>query len=186
MSNIRIAGIGGSLRKESFNSKLLYQAKGLMPSGMDLDVVPIGSLPLYNQDDDENPSPEVKKFKDSLRKASGILIVSPEYNYSLPGFLKNAVDIGSRPSSDNVLRGKPVALMSASIGTFGGMRAQYHWRQVFLFLDMRQISKPEVFVNFAQDKFDNAGKLKDPNTLSLIKELLAHLSNAANEYAAIQ
>ena len=186
MTSIKIAGIGGSLRKDSFNTKLIQLAKELMPDNSVLDIIPVGKLPLYNQDDDEKPTREVVAFKDSLRQSSGVLVVSPEYNYSLPGFLKNAVDIASRPPADNVLRGKPVALMSASSGAFGGMRAQYHWRQVFHFLDMRQISRPEVFVNYAQEKFDQSGRLKDPNTITLIRDLLNHLVNAAIEYSRIQ
>jgi chromate reductase len=186
MTSIKIAGIGGSLRKDSFNTKLIHQAKELMPHNSVLEIVSVGNLPLYNQDDDENPSKEVIAFKDSLRSSHGVLIVSPEYNYSLPGFLKNAVDIASRPPADNVLRGKPVAIMSASSGAFGGMRAQYHWRQVFHFLDMKQIGRPEVFVNHAQEKFDQSGRLKDESTITLIRDLLNHLVNAAIEYSHIQ
>jgi chromate reductase len=176
MEKVTIAAFGGSLRSKSYNGYLLKTASKNVPEGVDFRIAPIRNLPMYNTDEEENPSEAVVNFKNVLRDADGILVVTPEYNYSIPGFIKNAIDIASRPYSDNVLKGKHVAVMSASIGAFGGMRAQYHLRQVFVYLDMKQINKPEVFINFAQDKFDPNGELRDEKSLLLIQELMKKLA----------
>lgn len=176
MEKVTIAAFGGSLRSKSYNGYLLKTASKNVPEGVDFKIAPIRNLPMYNTDEEENPSEAVVNFKNVLRDADGILVVTPEYNYSIPGFIKNAIDIASRPYSDNVLKGKHVAVMSASIGAFGGMRAQYHLRQVFVYLDMKQINKPEVFINFAQDKFDPNGELRDEKSLLLIQELMKKLA----------
>ena len=176
MEKVTIAAFGGSLRSKSYNGYLLKTASKNVPEGVDFRIAPMRNLPMYNTDEEENPSEAVVNFKNVLRDADGILVVTPEYNYSIPGFIKNAIDIASRPYSDNVLKGKHVAVMSASIGAFGGMRAQYHLRQVFVYLDMKQINKPEVFINFAQDKFDPNGELRDEKSLLLIQELMKKLA----------
>ena len=176
MEKVTIAAFGGSLRSKSYNGYLLKTASKNVPEGVDFKIAPIRNLPMYNTDEEENPSEAVVNFKNVLRDADGILVVTPEYNYSIPGFIKNAIDIASRPYSDNVLKGKHVAVMSASIGAFGGMRAQYHLRQVFVYLDMKQINKPEVFINFAQDKFDPNEELRDEKLLLLIQELMKKLA----------
>ena len=124
----------------------------------------------------ENTPPEkVKEFKAKIRAADAILIASPEYNYSVSGVLKNAIDWASRPYGDNSFEGKPVAVMSASIGMLGGSRAQYHLRQVFVFLNMHPINKPEVMVPSAADKIDQNGVVTDKTTRGLIKDLLENL-----------
>ena len=176
MEKITIAAFGGSLRRNSFNGYLLKVASRNLPEYVDFRIAPIKDLPMYNADEEEKPTEAVVNFKNVLRNAEGILIVTPEYNYSIPGFIKNAIDIASRPYSDNVLKGKPVAVMSASMGAFGGMRAQYHLRQVFVYLDMKPVNKPEVFINFAQDKFDSNGELKDEKSLLLVQELMKKLA----------
>jgi len=176
MEKVTIAAFGGSLRSKSYNGYLLKTASKNVPEGVDFRIAPIRNLPMYNTDEEENPSEAVVNFKNVLRDADGILVVTPEYNYSIPGFIKNAIDIASRPYNDNVLKGKHVAVMSASIGAFGGMRAQYHLRQVFVYLDMKPINKPEVFINFAQDKFDPNGELRDEKSLLLIQELMKKLA----------
>ena len=177
MEKITIAAFGGSLRSNSFNGYLLGVASRNVPEGVDFRIAPIKDLPMYNTDEEEKPVDAVVNFKNVLRNADGILVVTPEYNYSIPGFIKNAIDIASRPYNDNVLKGKHVAVMSASIGAFGGMRAQYHLRQVFVYLDMKPINKPEVFINFAQDKFDSSGELKDERSLPLVQELMKKLAS---------
>ena len=176
MEKVTIAAFGGSLRSKSYNGYLLKTASKNVPEGVDFRIAPMRNLPMYNTDEEENPSEAVVNFKNVLRDAEGILVVTPEYNYSIPGFIKNAIDIASRPYNDNVLKGKHVAVMSASIGAFGGMRAQYHLRQVFVYLDMKPINKPEVFINFAQDKFDSNGELRDEKSLLLIQELMKKLA----------
>ena len=176
MEKVTIAAFGGSLRSKSYNGYLLKTASKNVPEGVDFRIAPMRNLPMYNTDEEENPSEAVVNFKNVLRDADGILVVTPEYNYSIPGFIKNAIDIASRPYNDNVLKGKHVAVMSASIGAFGGMRAQYHLRQVFVYLDMKPINKPEVFINFAQDKFDPNGELRDEKSLLLIQELMKKLA----------
>ena len=119
---------------------------------------------------------KVMEFKSKIRDADGILIATPEYNYSVPGVLKNAIDWASRPYGDNAFDGKPVAIMSASIGMLGGARAQYHLRQMFVFLNMHPVNRPEVMVTFAQDKFDADGKLVDENTKKYVSKLLQNLA----------
>jgi chromate reductase len=117
----------------------------------------------------------VKEFKAKIRAADAILIVTPEYNYSIPGVLKNAIDAASRPYGDNPFEGKPVAVIGASIGMVGTARAQYHLRQTFVFLNMFPINHPEVMISYAQEKFDDDGNLKDEETKELIKDLLRGL-----------
>jgi chromate reductase, NAD(P)H dehydrogenase (quinone) len=120
---------------------------------------------------------KVTEFKSKIREADAILIATPEYNYSIPGVLKNAIDFASRPYGDNPFDDKPVAIMSASIGMLGGARAQYHLRQMFVFLNMHPVNGPEVIVTFAQDKFDANGKLIDETTNKFLKQLLENLAN---------
>ncbi len=122
-----------------------------------------------------NCQKESRNSKNKIRSADAILIVTPEYNYSIPGVLKNAIDWASRPPGDNAWKGKPVALMSASTGRFGGARAQYHLRQCLVFLDMHPLNRPEVMVSNAKDSFDEQGKLKDDKTRMLVTELLNDL-----------
>jgi chromate reductase len=121
------------------------------------------------------PPPRVKEFKAKIRAADAILIATPEYNYSIPGVLKNAIDWASRPYGNNAFEGKPVAIMSASIGMLGGTRAQYHLRQTFVFLNMYPINRPEVIVTFAPEKIDEKGIVTDENTRKFMKELLENL-----------
>jgi len=170
---LKIVGLVGSLRQDSFNKALMAKAQQLCPAEAEIEIVGI-DLPLFNQDFEKNPPPLVLDFKKKIRSADAILIASPEYNYSIPGALKNAIDWASRPYGDNSLEGKPVAIMSASIGMLGGARAQYHLRQIFVFLDMHPLNRPEVMVPFAAEKFKN-GELQDKKTEEKISELLAAL-----------
>lgn len=172
---IIILGFAGSLRKNSYNKALLQAAKELVPKGVKLEVFDLEGIPPFNQDLEEKMPSRVKEFKAKIKAADAILIATPEYNYSMPGVLKNAIDWASRPYGDNAFDGKPVALMSASIGMLGGARAQYHLRQVLVALNMYPLNRPEVIVPFATEKIDDEGKLADENTREKIKELIEEL-----------
>lgn len=172
---VNILGFAGSLRKDSYNKALLREAVKLVPTGAKIELFDLEGIPPFNQDLEQSMPDRVKEFKAKIRAADAILIVTPEYNYSIPGVLKNAIDWASRPYPDNSFQGKPVAMMSASTGLLGGARAQYHLRQVFVFLDMHPINKPEVFVTFAPSKFDEKGVLTDETAKELIRKLLENL-----------
>jgi chromate reductase len=174
---IRILGFAGSLRKNSYNKALLRAAVELVPKSAVLETFDLEGIPPYNQDLETQPPQKVKAFKAKIRAADAILIVTPEYNYSFPGVLKNAIDWASRPYPDNSFDGKPVAVMGASTGMLGTARAQYHLRQCFIFLNMYPTNLPEVFVTFAREKFDENGGLKDENTKKLIVKTLENLTS---------
>jgi len=172
---VNILGFAGSLRKDSYNKALLREAAKLVPSSAKLEIFDLEGIPPFNQDLEQSPPDKVKEFKAKIRAADAILIATPEYNYSIPGVLKNAIDWASRPYPDNSFADKPVAMMSASTGLLGGARAQYHLRQVFVFLDMHPINKPEVIVTFAPSKFDGKANLTDETAKKLVRELLENL-----------
>jgi chromate reductase len=172
---VRILGFAGSLRRGSYNRSLLRAAAELVSGDGSLEIFDLDGIPPFNADQEGSPPERVIEFKSRIRSADAILIVTPEYNYSIPGVLKNAIDWASRPYGDSAFDAKPVALMSASTGMLGGARAQYHLRQTFLFLNMYPVSKPEVFVTFAPQKFDDQGRLTDEKTRELIRELLESL-----------
>jgi len=176
-TKLKILGFAGSLRVGSYNKALLRAATNLLPENATLEIFDLGGIPPFNQDLEMDMPPKVKDFKTKIREADAILIATPEYNYSVPGVLKNAIDFASRPYGDNPFDGKPVAIMSASIGMLGGARAQYHLRQIFVFLNMHPVNGPEVIVTFAQNKFDANGKLVDENTNKFLKQLLENLAN---------
>ena len=174
---MKVLGVGGTLRKGSHSKALLLEAQKLAPEGVVIEITEIGDFPLYNPD---IPMPDnVQKFKDSIRSADAILFSTAEYNYSIPGALKNAIDWGSRPYGDNSWEGKSAAIMSESIGMLGGVRAQGHLRQALLFLDTHPLNRPEVIVGNAKDKFDEQGNLTDEHTKEKIKELLDALAKWA-------
>jgi chromate reductase, NAD(P)H dehydrogenase (quinone) len=176
MSNaVKILGIAGSLRKQSFNRAALRAAQKLAPAGATVDVFELDGIPLYNQDQEANPPARVTEFKLKIREADAILIVTPEYNYSVPGVLKNAIDCASRPYGDSAWAGKPVAIMGATVGTLGTARAQYHLRQMFVFLDMHALNQPEVMITDASKKFDAEGNCTDEGTSTRIAKLLEAL-----------
>ncbi len=156
---------------------LLRAAQELVPDGARLETFELDGLPLFNQDEEQNPHPRVAELKQRVRSADAILFVTPEYNYSIPGVLKNAIDCASRPYGDSAWAGKPVAIMGASVGTLGTARAQYHLRQTFVFLNMYAVNQPEVMVSNAQDRFDQEGRLTDETSKKLIRQLLAELVN---------
>ena len=172
---IHLVGISGSLRKGSFNTMLLKAASELLPNSVTMEFLSIAGIPVYNGDLDipaRAARPEaVKKFRQGLAKADGIVIVSPEYNYSIPGGLKNAIDWASR-GEDSPLIGKHVSLMGATQGQWGTVRMQLAFLPVFTTLKMPHINKFEVFVSLAQKKFDADGKLTDNDTRELLKKHL--------------
>ena len=176
-TKLKFLGFAGSLRVGSYNKALLHAATNLLPKNATLEIFDLNGIPPFNQDLEMDMPEKVTEFKSKIREADAILIATPEYNYSIPGVLKNAIDFASRPYGDNPFDGKPVAIMSASIGMLGGARAQYHLRQVFVFLNMHPINGPEVIVTFAQDKFDANGKLIDENTSKFLKQLLENLAS---------
>ena len=153
---LHILGIAGSLRRNSYNRALLRAAQQLAPEGMTIEAYEeLGTFPLYNGDLEADAFPAVvTEFKERIRAADGILIVTPEYNYGVPGVLKNAVDWASRPARDSAWTGKPLALMGASNGQGGTVRAQLQLRQAAVFLNMHPLNRPEVLVNQVQGKFD--------------------------------
>ena len=172
---ISILAFGGSLRKGSYNKALLRAAQEMVPNDARLEVFDITGIPIFNQDLETNPPPVLKEFKAKVRAADAVLMATPEYNYSIPGFLKNAIDSASRPYGDNAFDGKPVAIMGASVGMLGTARAQYHLRQSCVFLNMHPLNQPEVMVPFAQGKVDENGRVTDQKTRDKIKELLEAL-----------
>ena len=176
-NKLNILGFAGSLRIGSYNRALLRAAGQLLPENTTLEVFDLSDIPPFNQDHEADMPTKVKEFKSKIREADAILISTPEYNYSVPGVLKNAIDYASRPYGDNPFDDKPVAIMSASVGMLGGARAQYHLRQMFVFLNMHPINSPEVILTSASDKFDTEGTLLDENTKKFLTQLLQNLSN---------
>ncbi len=172
---IKILAFAGSLRKGSYNKALVRAAVELAPENVAIEIFDLEGIPPYNQDLENTPPERVNEFKDKIRSADALLIATPEYNYSVPGVLKNAIDWASRPKTGNPLEGKPVAIMSASIGRLGGARAQYHLRQSFVFLNMHPVNQPEVMLPSAADNIDANGRLTNEQTRELIRQLLEAL-----------
>jgi chromate reductase, NAD(P)H dehydrogenase (quinone) len=173
---MNVLGISGSLRKGSFNSAALRAAQGLAPHGMTVAIAEIGDIPLYNEDVRSAglPAP-VTRFRDEIAAADALLFVTPEYNFSIPGVLKNAIDWASRPPNQP-FNEKPLAIMGASGGPLGTARVQYHLRQVLYGLNGFVLNKPEVFIGQAATKFDASGDLTDEATKEFIGKLLASLA----------
>jgi len=173
--DIHILGIAGSLRRGSYNRAALRAAVDLVPAGTTLDVFEIDGIPGFSEDEEQNPPAKVVELKKRIREADAVLFVTPEYNYSVPGVLKNAIDWASRPYGDSAWDGKPAAVMGASVGMLGSARAQYHLRQMFVFLNMFPINQPEVMIANAFERFDSSGNLTDEKTKEFIRQLLQNL-----------
>ena len=172
---MNVIGISGSLRKGSFNTAALRAAQGLAPEGMTIERAEIGDLPLYNDDiRAAGFPPPAERLRAQIAAADAVLLVTPEYNYSISGVLKNAIDWASRPPSQP-FEAKPVAIMGASPGLFGSARAQYHLRQMLIFLNAMPVNRPEVMIGQAQNKFDADGNLTDEPTREFIRKLLVSL-----------
>ncbi len=172
---IKILGFAGSLRKGSFNKMLLQAAVEVAPEEVALEVFDLEGIPPFNQDLEKTPHEKVIAFKTKIKAADGLLMVTPEYNYSIPGVLKNAIDAASRPYGTSPFEEKPIAIMGASTGMLGTARAQYHLRQSMVFLNAFPLNRPEVMVPFAGNKFDTEGRLTDETTREKVKELLVAL-----------
>ncbi|MGB5235639.1 MAG: NADPH-dependent FMN reductase [Candidatus Macondimonas sp.] len=176
-TSLKVLGLCGSLRQASYNLATLRAAQALAPgAGMQIDIADISDLPLYNEDVYAQgfPAP-VERLRNQIRAADALLFVTPEYNYSMPGVLKNAIDWASRPP-EQPFAGKPAAIMGASPGALGSARAQYHLRQTLVFLDVHPLNKPEVMIGAAHERFDAQGQLIHEPTREFIGKMLAALA----------
>lgn len=172
---MHILGISGSLRSASLNSAALRACADVLPAGVTLSTFDLSPIPLYNEDVRVQGLPDaVQQLREQIRAADALLIATPEYNYSIPGVLKNAIDWASRPP-EQPFNGKPIALIGATPGGFGTSRAQYHLRQVFIYLNAHLLNQPEVFISAAPSKFDEQGKLTDTATAEQLRKMLATL-----------
>ena len=159
MKPLTIAVLVGSLRRDSFNRKLATALARLAPSGVVLSQLEIGDLPLYNQDDDGNPAASVQRLKSGIHAADGVLFVTAEYNRSVPGVLKNAIDHASRPYGKSAFAGKPAGIIGASVGAIGTALAQQHLRNIAAYLDMPTLNQPEAFIHAKDGLFDADGDI---------------------------
>ncbi|MDQ6627995.1 MAG: NAD(P)H-dependent oxidoreductase [Pseudomonadota bacterium] len=173
MPTRHVAVIVGSLRKDSFNRKLALALKAIAPASLVLEIAEIGQLPLYNQDDDANPPAPSAAFKTKIAEADAVLFVTPEYNRSVPGVLKNAIDIASRPYGKSAWDGKPGAVISLSPGAMGAFGANHHLRQSLTFLNVFTLQQPEAYVGGGADLFDENGAIKKAETKQFLDKFLA-------------
>ncbi|MEQ1755526.1 MAG: NAD(P)H-dependent oxidoreductase [Micropepsaceae bacterium] len=154
-----VAVVVGSLRKEAFSRKMAHALAAVAPATLKLEIVEIGNLPLYNQDDDATPTPAVVEFRNRIKAADAVLFVTPEHNRSVPAALKNALDFGSRPYGHSVWNKSPAAVVSVSPGAIGGFGANHHLRQTLTFLNMPVLAQPEAYIGAADKLFDASGTL---------------------------
>jgi chromate reductase len=159
MNQYKIAVLVGSLRKASFNRQLATAVARLAPEGFAFEQLEIGDLPLYNQDDDGQPAPSVQRLKAAIKASQGLLFVTPEYNRSIPGVLKNAIDHASRPYGQSAWAGKPAGVLGASVGAIGTAMAQQHLRNVLAYLDVPTLGQPEAFIHAKEGLFDGDGNI---------------------------
>lgn len=172
---LTLLGFAGSLRHDSFNHRLLEVCQTLLPEGVELELIRLHDLPLFNADIEDPLPAGVAAFKARVAAADGLVIASPEYNWGMTGVLKNALDWGSRPAGQNVWTGKPVAIFGASPGYLGTVKGQLMTRQVCWALDMRVLSKPEAIIPAVHEKFDESGQFTDERTRKLLSRLLEGL-----------
>jgi chromate reductase, NAD(P)H dehydrogenase (quinone) len=173
MSEARdIAVIVGSLRKESLNRKTAHALMELAPPSLALEIVEIGALSLYNDDLEKDPPPAWTEFRERVRRADGVLFVTPEYNRSMPGVIKNALDVGSRPSGRSAWGGKPGGVVSVSPGAIGGFGANHHLRQSLVYLDVPTLAQPEAYVGGAGKLFDDSGRLSNESTREFLRKFM--------------
>ena len=182
MATRKIAVIVGSLRKESFTRKVAKTLMLLAPSTLEMEIVEIGQLALYNQDDDAAPPATYTEFRDKIRAFDGVLFCTPEYNRSLPGALKNAIDVGSRPYGQSAWSGKPCAVISVTPGTTGAFGANHHLRQSLVFLDMPAMQQPEAYISNASKLFDG-DQLKDDTTKAFLQKFIDAFANWVERHA---
>jgi len=173
MSTTRdVAVLVGSLRKESFSRKMAKAMIGLAPAPLALEIVEIGDLPLFNQDFEADPPPASREFKERIAAADAVLFVTPEYNRSVPGALKNAIDVASRPYGKSAWSGKPGAILSLSPGAVGGFGANHHLRQSLVFLEVPAMTQPEAYIGNCASLFDDKGALVSDSTRSFLDKYL--------------
>jgi chromate reductase len=175
MADIRILAISGSLRTGSYNTAALRAAVELCPDDAEIETYDISGFQPFNEDLEPNVPEYVTDFKAAIRGADAILFSSPEYNYSVPGHLKNAIDWASRPYGDSAWDGKPALIIGCSPGAIGTARMQYHLRQIMVFLNMHPLNKPEVMINNCASKFDAQGNLTDEKTREFLREAIEAL-----------
>jgi chromate reductase len=164
MSPLKIGVFVGSLRKDSFNRRLALAVEKLAPGELTFEHIRIDDLPLYNQDFDADYPPVCRRLKQAIEACDGLLFVTPEYNRSVPGVLKNAIDIASRPYGSSAFVGKPAAVCGTSIGSIGTAIAQQHLRNTLAYLDVPTLGQPEVFIHFTNDLIGPDGKINNPST----------------------
>src|ERR1700688_829927 len=174
-SHVRILGIAGSLRRGSYNQAALRAATLLVPKNSEIDPFQLDHIPMFNEDDEKRPPSSVLDLKKRIRRADALLIVTPEYNYSISGVLKNAIDWACRPYGDSAWSGKAAAIMGASPSAIGTARAQHHLRQILVALNLFTLNQPEVVIADAAHRFDENGNLIHEPTKQLIQELLKNL-----------
>jgi len=176
----KISVIVGSLRQESFNLKIAKNLIALAPASLQMEIVEIGKLPLYNQDLDPEPPQQWIEFRKKIKENEGVLFVTPEYNRSIPGVLKNAIDVGSRPYGQSAWAGKPGAVISVSPGMIGGFGANHHLRQTLVFLDVPVMQQPEAYIGGVSKILDENGELNSDSTRDLLVRFLESYSNWVN------
>jgi chromate reductase len=181
---MKIAIIVGSLRQDSVNSKLAEALKKLAPSNFTFTQLRIDDLPLYNQDDDANPHPSVLRLKSEIAAADALIFVTPEYNRSIPGVLKNAIDHASRPYGQSAWAGKPAGVLGASIGPHGTAMAQQHLRNILAYLDCPTLGQPEVYLKVDPTFFDASGEVADPRTKSFLQSWMGRYAAWVDKLAA--
>ncbi|MDI3380491.1 NADPH-dependent FMN reductase [Xenophilus aerolatus] len=169
MSQYKIAVVVGSIRQDSFNRKLALALARLAPENFTFEHVRIDNLPQYNQDDDGKQAPEVLKLKSEIAAAQGLLFVTPEYNRSIPGVLKNAIDHASRPYGQSAWAGKPAGVIGVSVGAIGTALAQQHLRNVLAYLDVPTLGQPEAFIQNKEDLFDDKGHVGNEATKKFLQ-----------------
>jgi chromate reductase len=168
----QVAVLAGSLRKESINRKVAHTLIELAPSSLRPAIIEIGALPLYNQDSEAAPPAAWTQFREAVKAVEAVLLVTPEYNRSIPAVLKNAVDVGSRPYGQNVWNGKPGAAVSASPGAIGGFGANHHLRQSLMAVNVRVMPQPEVYLSAADNLFDADGKMTNQGTREFLQKFM--------------
>ena len=173
MKDYKVAVFVGSLRKESYNLKTAKALIALSPESLSFQIVDIGNLPFFNEDMEATPPKEWKVFREKIQSADGVLFITPEYNRSVPGVLKNAIDVGSRPYGENSWDGKPGAIVSVSIGGISGFGANHHLRQSLVFVNVPTMAQPEAYIGDAADLFDKNGNLTNESTKEFLGSFLA-------------
>jgi chromate reductase, NAD(P)H dehydrogenase (quinone) len=183
MNSYKIAVIVGSLRKESYNLKTAKALMGMVPETLSFELLPIGDLPLYNEEYDGASPEQYNRFREQLRSFDGFLFLTPEYNRSVPGVLKNAIDVGSRPYGQNCWDGKPGAIVSVSISSLGGFGANHHLRQSLVFINVPAMPQPEAYIGNAQNLFDESGNLTNQSTREFLQTFMTAFENWVKVHA---